>query len=99
MLLRYDKMPEKQIEKRLRNKINKQGGIAAKFTVPGMTGMPDRLVLLPGGQIVFIELKAPGKKLRPLQQKRFQQLKKLGFRVLKIDSVKDVDDFVREVFK
>lgn len=92
-------MGETRIEKRLRNKIKKQGGLALKLTSPGMAGMPDRLVLLPGGQIVFIELKAPGKKLRPLQRKRFQQLEKLGFRALKIDSVKDVDDFIREVFK
>jgi len=91
-------MLEKQIEKRLINKAKKLGGLALKFTSPGKNGMPDRIILLPGGQIVFVELKAPGKKLKPLQQKRFRQLRKLGFQALKIDSVKDADEFIREVF-
>ena len=45
------------------------GGIALKFTSPGMAGMPDRLVLLPEGKIYFVELKAPDMDLRPLQLK------------------------------
>jgi len=46
------------------------GGIAAKFVSPGFDGVPDRLVLLPKGKMAFIELKAKGKKLRPLQKKK-----------------------------
>jgi len=90
-------MEESSIEIRLRNKAKKLGGLALKFAVPGKNGMPDRIILLPGGQVHFVETKAPGKKLKPLQQKRFQQLRKLGFRVLKIDSVKDVDDLIRRL--
>ncbi len=51
-----------------------------------MAGVPDRLVLLPKGKIYFVELKAPGKKLRPLQLKRKEQLESLGFKVYVIDS-------------
>lgn len=46
------------------------GGLAPKFTSPGFDGVPDRLILLPGGKVAFIELKAPGKTLRPLQVRR-----------------------------
>jgi len=57
-------MREKIIEKELVRAVKDKGGIAPKFTSPGFDGMPDRLVLLPGGRMGFVELKAPGKKPR-----------------------------------
>ena len=57
--------------------------------------MPDRLVCLPGGQAVFVELKAPGKAPRPIQIHQIGLLKKLGFRVEVIDSKEQVDEFVQ----
>ncbi|WP_373845657.1 VRR-NUC domain-containing protein, partial [Clostridium sp.] len=63
-----------------------------KFVSPGFNGMPDRLVLLPMGRIAFIELKAPGKMMRPLQVRRKRQLEALGFLVYCIDSVEQIDE-------
>ena len=87
-------MLESVIEKRLKKEIEKIGGKALKFVSPGMSGMPDRIVLLPGGEIVFVELKAPGKKRRKLQEYRAKKLKKLGFIVKCIDSIDGVQKFV-----
>ena len=56
------------------------GGLCPKFVSPGTAGMPDRLLLLPGGRILFVEVKAPGKKPHPLQKHRHEQLRALGFR-------------------
>ena len=90
-------MLESKIENRLKRKVEKIGGLALKFTSPGMAGVPDRLVLLPIGRIAFVELKAPGKILRPLQLKRKEQLEVLGFKVYVIDSYKKIDEFTREM--
>ena len=90
-------MQENIIEHRLKREIEKQGGMAFKLTSPGRAGMPDRLVLIPGGRIVFVEIKAPGKKLRPLQRKRFKQLQDLGFQVFKIDSAEGIGEFLNEI--
>ena len=54
-------MREKTIEKKLVIAIKDMGGIAPKFMCPGFDGMPDRIVLLPGGRMGFVEVKAPGK--------------------------------------
>jgi hypothetical protein len=59
-------MNEKQVENKLTAAVKKAGGIAPKFVSPGFAGMPDRLILLPDGHIAFAELKAPGKRPRPL---------------------------------
>lgn len=81
---------EKHLEQVLTKKVKKRGGLALKFISPGMSGIPDRLVLIPGGVIAFVELKAPGKKLRPLQIKRKRQLEALGFLVYCIDSKEQI---------
>ena len=60
-------MREAEIEKYLRTKIEAKGGLCLKFVSPGNSGVPDRLVIYPKGQTCFVELKAPGKELRPLQ--------------------------------
>lgn len=90
-------MQESRIEKRLKKEIEKIGGKALKFVSPGMSGIPDRIILLSQGRIVFVELKAPGEKLRALQEYRAKELKVLGFRVEMIDSIEKVDEFVREM--
>lgn len=88
---------ERQIENRLRNEIRNIGGVALKFISPGMSGMPDRIILLPFQKVVFVELKAPGKKMRPIQIKRKNQLETLGFKVYMIDSYQDINNFLKEV--
>ncbi|AJA50076.1 phage-like protein [Clostridium pasteurianum DSM 525 = ATCC 6013] len=90
-------MQESKIEKRLKNKIDQIGGKALKFVSPGVTGVPDRIVLLPHGKIIFVELKAPGEKLRKIQEFRAKELRCLGFEVRTLDTVEKVDMFIREV--
>ncbi len=83
-------MREKQIEQKLVQEVKKRGGICPKFVSPGFAGMPDRLILLPGGRLAFAELKAPGQKPRPLQKARHALLRRLGFLVLVIDGIAQV---------
>lgn len=79
-------MNEKAIEQKLVLTVKSMGGIAPKFVSPGFDGMPDRLILFPGGRIAFVEVKAPGKKPRPLQLARHKLLRNLGFKVYVLDS-------------
>ena len=83
-------MLERTIEQRLVEAVRKAGGLCPKFVSPGWDGVPDRIVLLPGGKLGFVELKAPGQKLRPLQRRRREQLERLGFRVFAVDSVEQI---------
>ena len=89
-------MEEQAIERYLTNKVNQLGGKSFKFVSPGNAGVPDRIVIIPGGHIFFIELKAPGKKPRKLQQVVIKQLKQLGCNVLTIDSKEQVNRFIDE---
>lgn len=91
-------MLESAIERALKNKIEKLGGRAFKFSSPGNNGVPDRIVLL-NGQCYFVELKKPGEKLRPLQNVVRKRFKKLGFEVYVIDSLEKVGEFIDEVYK
>ena len=90
-------MREKTIETKLVQAVRAKGGLAPKFTSPGFDGVPDRLVLLPGGKLAFIELKAPGKMLRPLQVRRKRQLEALGFSVYCIDRPEQIETVLQEI--
>ena len=90
-------MRDKPIENKLATEAKKLGGIALKFASPSVDGMPDRLVLIPDGHIAFVELKAPGKKPRPLQLSRHRLLRSLGFRVYVIDSVEQIGGMLDEI--
>lgn len=80
-----ESMQESKVEQFFVDAVKKAGGLALKFTSQSMNGVPDRLVLLPGGKAAFVELKAPGKQMRPQQKKRRKQLAALGFPVLCVD--------------
>ena len=86
-------MREKIIEVYLRDKIKSIGGRAYKFVSPGNSGVPDRLVLLPGGRSIFIELKVSGKEPTAIQLLQHKKIQALGFIVLVIDSKKKVDEY------
>ena len=90
-------MLEKDIEKQLVKEVKSMGGIAAKFVSPGFDGVPDRLVLLPKGKMAFIELKAKGKKLRPLQKRRIKQFQALGFSCYVIDNASLIGGILDEI--
>lgn len=90
-------MLEKTIEGRLRDRIRKMGGLCLKLVTPGFTGIPDRLILLPGGVVRFAETKAPGKTERRRQEYVHGQLRHLGFVVYaSVDSYAKVDAIVAE---
>ena len=90
-------MREKTIEAKLVKAVKSMGGIALKISSTNYDGMPDRLVLLTDGKLAFIELKAPGKKLRPLQEKRKRQLEALGFLVFCIDGIDQIGGILDEI--
>lgn len=90
-------MFEKYIENKLVTAVKKMGGICPKFVSPGFDGVPDRLVLLPKGKFAFVELKAKGKKMRPLQVKRKRQMEQLGFFVYCIDDASQIGGILNEI--
>lgn len=89
-------MLEKDIEKLFRDEIKKAGGKAYKFTSPGNDGVPDRIVMLPGGRIVFVELKTDTGKLSKLQELQCRQIADLGQTVRVLHGLAEVRDFFLE---
>jgi hypothetical protein len=91
-------MLESEVEKKLCKKVKEElHGIAFKFVSPGRIGVPDRIILVPMGRIYFVEVKAPGKKLRKLQEWVCGMISDLGFVVLRIDTIEKVEEFIRKV--
>ncbi|MBQ9308936.1 MAG: VRR-NUC domain-containing protein [Clostridia bacterium] len=90
-------MREKEIEQSLRKAVLKRGGLCLKFISPGWSGAPDRLVLLPGGRMGFVELKAPGKRPRPLQAARMRILRRLGFYAEALDDRNSVEEILNDI--
>ena len=74
-------MLEKEVERKLIQPIRNMGGLCLKFETPGYTGMPDRIILLPGAHLVFVETKQRGKKERARQVLVQEIFRKLGFMV------------------
>ena len=85
---------EKTIESYLRRRVRDAGGLALKFICPGWTGVPDRIILMPGGRVYFAETKDTGKKPKPRQKHVHGRLRELGFSVFVPDSKEAVDDMV-----
>lgn len=90
-------MREKEIEKTMVDETRKKGGMALKLTSPSSSGLPDRMLLFPKGKVIFVELKAPGKKTRKLQDVVIEALRKLGFRVEVVDSKKRAKEVVNDL--
>ena len=90
-------MKEKQIEEKLRKAVKAKGGLCLKFVSPSYDGVPDRIILLPGGKMAFAETKAPGKTMRPLQKRRKRQLEALGFFVFCIDNADNIGGVIDEI--
>lgn len=91
-------MDEKSVERLLKNRVEEMipGAKCLKFVSPGYTGVPDRIILLPGGAVVFAELKRPGEEPRQRQLFVQSQFRKLGFTVAGcVDSPEDVNKVVQ----
>ena len=83
---------ERDIERALVGMVKSHGGMAMKWVCPGWAGVPDRIVLLPGGKIIFVELKRPkGGEVRKLQEWWHTKLRSLGFTVWGICNRNDIN--------
>ena len=86
---------ERDVEKALVARVKSLGGVAEKFTSPAKRSVPDRLVTLPGGVMIFVELKAPGKKPTPKQSADHQRRRAMGCDVRVIDTLEGAHAFSR----
>jgi len=85
---------EKTIERKLKTEIEKIGGLTIKLLSTHLTGLPDRLCLLPGGRLFFIELKTTNQKPKKIQLWWHRKLQDLGFQVLVIDTSEKIKQFI-----
>lgn len=90
-------MLEKQIEAYLVKRVKEIGGVPYKFTSPSNRGVCDRLVVLPGGAIWFVEMKRAGGKLTPLQVKFAETMQAMGHRYACLWSKEEVDQWVSQL--
>ena len=88
---------ERDVERVLLAKVRKTGGLCLKFVSPGWSGAPDRICLWPGGKLCFAEVKRPGGKPRPLQIRRHDQLRRLGFEVYLVDGPEGINDLLQSM--
>lgn len=89
---------EREIEQRLRLAVARRGGLCLKWVCPGWSGVPDRIVLLPGARIVFVELKRPkGGRYSALQDKWQEWLTALGFPYWRIKNAEELQSFLAEI--
>lgn len=86
---------ERDIEKKLKAEIEGMGGMACKFTSPGNDGVPDRVVILPVGLTIFVELKTDHGRLSPVQVWQQTRMRRAGARVITVYGVQGVEDFIQ----
>lgn len=89
-------MQEKEIEKRFKRAIEKKGGLCFKWVSPGTRGVPDRIVLLPGGKMYLVEMKRPGGVCSPVQKLLHKKIEALGTRVYVVASDEEADRLLEE---
>lgn len=93
-------MKESVIEARLRKGVERAGGRCLKFVSPGHTGVPDRIILMPGGRVYFAETKAPGEKERSRQEYVQRKLAELGFKTYaSVDSFERVAEVLNDLIE
>ena len=90
-------MREKIIEEKLVAAVRKRGGICPKWIAPGFDGVPDRLVFLSHCRFGMVEVKAPGKKPRPLQTARHRLFARLGFHVYVLDDAEQIEKILDKI--
>lgn len=90
-------LTEKRIEERFCKAVKKAGGLALKFSAQFKAGVPDRIVLMPGGKIYFVELKREKGAVSEIQKYVFEEFAEYGFPVRVISSVEEIKKFIAEV--
>lgn len=94
--MQKEKTSEKVIERTLVAEVTKKGGLCIKLLTHMFIGLPDRMVLLPGGKIFFVELKSTGCKPRKIQEVVHDKLRALGFKVYVIDSIDGITKIMED---
>lgn len=89
---------EKSVERRFRQACRRRGAMVYKFVSPGRRGVPDRIVVMPGGESVYVELKREGEEPTPLQWEEIRKLRTQGARVYVAAGRDEVDAVVLELF-
>jgi hypothetical protein len=84
---------EKTVEQALVRRVKSLGGMCEKFTSPGRRSVPDRIVTMPDGRIIFVELKKPGAKPTEMQMRDHAKRRAMGCDVRVIDTVEDANAF------
>ncbi len=95
-ITRHAEVSEKAIEKYLVERVKAIGGLCLKYSNANMVGYPDRLVCLPKGKVVWVELKSRGKKPTKIQTIRQNELVSLGHEVYTIDNRKAIDELINK---
>lgn len=96
-MLHHAETSEKAIEQHLRRRMADLGLPCLKYSNPGESGYPDRLVCLPGGRVLWVELKSSGKRPTRMQLLRHDELRRLGHTVLVADSRTAVDGLADKI--
>lgn len=89
-------MIEADIEEIFRKKVKQKGGLTYKWVSPGNSGVPDRIVVWPGGIVDFVELKRKSEKPTSLQLRQHDRLRRLGQRVFILTGLEEVLDYLKE---
>jgi hypothetical protein len=87
-------MLERDLEKKLAQRVKAAGGMAIKWVAPNLAGVPDRICFFKGGRVVLVELKRPGAKPTPLQKRIHDLLIGLGADVRVVDSVEKIEELI-----
>jgi hypothetical protein len=88
---------EKFLERKMGEKIRAKNGLFLKWVSPSFSGVPDRIVLMPGGKCFFVEMKTTGKKLKHRQIVIRRLLESLGFTFYVVDSIESLENCIYEI--
>lgn len=96
-IVRHSEVSEKAIERYLVEQAKTNGLLCLKYSNPNMVGYPDRLLVLPGGSVIWVELKSKGRKPTKIQQIRMTELNGMGHLVRVIDNKADIDELIKTI--
>jgi hypothetical protein len=90
-------MREAELEDILVKEIRNAGGRTYKWISPGNSGVPDRIVFLPNGRVIFVELKADSGIVSGLQKTQIKRLQDLGQDVRIVKGIRGLVDFFESI--
>lgn len=98
-IVNEDEVKEKVIEEYLRVEVKKRGGEHRKVLYQGRSGSPDDWCFFPGGKLLIVECKAPGKKPTNQQLEELSWLNSMGFMATWVDSKEAIDLTLKQFFQ